>query len=182
MREVADLAGVAMSSVSRVLSGHPDVSPAMQQRVMAAVDSLGYQPDLLAQSLRRRETLSIGLVLGDLSDPPQAQIALGAERVLRARSYALLLASSEHEPALDTDHIRGFPAASRRRPAAVARGRGRPADARAAGRGRDPDRADRPRAARRRRHARRAPSCPTTAPACATPSATCSTSATAASA
>ncbi len=108
MREVADLAGVAMSSVSRVLSGHPDVSPAMQQRVMAAVDSLGYQPDLLAQSLRRRETLSVGLLLCDLSDPSQAQIAAGAEGVLQAQDYALLLASSEHEPGLDTSHIRRF--------------------------------------------------------------------------
>lgn len=108
MREVADLAGVAMSSVSRVLSGHPDVSPAMRQRVMAAVESLGYQPDLLAQSLRRRETLSVGLVVGDVSDPPQAQVALGAESALRARGYTMLLANSEHEPALDASHVRRF--------------------------------------------------------------------------
>jgi LacI family transcriptional regulator len=40
MREVAEHAGVAMSSVSRVLSGHPDVSPAMRRRVIAAVERL----------------------------------------------------------------------------------------------------------------------------------------------
>ena len=108
MREVADLAGVAMSSVSRVLSGHPDVSPAMRQRVMAAVDSLGYQPDLLAQSLRRRETLSVGFVVGDISNPLQSQIALGAETALRAKNYSMLLTNSENEPALDTSHIRLF--------------------------------------------------------------------------
>src|SRR3954468_20714337 len=45
MREVARRAGVAMSSVSRVLSGHPDVSPAMRRTVMAAVEDLGYRPD-----------------------------------------------------------------------------------------------------------------------------------------
>ena len=44
LREVADRAGVAMSSVSRVLSGHPDVSEAMRARVMAVVDELGYEP------------------------------------------------------------------------------------------------------------------------------------------
>jgi LacI family transcriptional regulator len=108
MREVADLAGVAMSSVSRVLSGHPDVSPAMRQRVMAAVDSLGYQPDLLAQSLRRRETLSVGFVVSDISNPLQSQIALGAETALRAKGYSMLLTNSENEPALDTSHIRLF--------------------------------------------------------------------------
>ena len=52
MREVAEKAGVAMSSVSRVMSGHPDVSSAMRNRVLAAVEELGYTTDLLAQSLR----------------------------------------------------------------------------------------------------------------------------------
>jgi len=56
MREVAALADVAISSVSRVLSGHPDVSDEMRDRVIAAVDQLEYEPDFLAQSLRRGAT------------------------------------------------------------------------------------------------------------------------------
>lgn len=63
MREVAERAGVAMSSVSRVLSGHPDVSAAMRERVLRAVGDLGYEPDFLAQSLRRGATLSVGFVV-----------------------------------------------------------------------------------------------------------------------
>lgn len=106
MREVAELAGVAMSSVSRVLSGHPDVSPRMRERVLSAVDELGYKPDLLAQSLRRRETLSIGFVIGDISNPLAAEIASGAERTLRAAGYSMLLTNSENDPALDAEHIR----------------------------------------------------------------------------
>jgi LacI family transcriptional regulator len=108
IREVADMAGVAISSVSRVLSGHPDVSPAMRARVMAAVDRLGYQPDLLAQSLRRKETRSVGFVVGDISNPLQAEIALGAETALRAAGYSMLLTNSENEPSLDARHIRLF--------------------------------------------------------------------------
>jgi LacI family transcriptional regulator len=108
MREVAELAGVAMSSVSRVLSGHPDVSPAMRERVMAAVDRLGYQPDILAQSLRRRETLSVGFVVGDISNPLLAEIAQGAETTLRAAGYSMLLANSENDPELDASHVRLF--------------------------------------------------------------------------
>jgi len=60
MRQVADRAGVAMSSVSRVLSGHPDVSEAMRARVMAAVEELGYEPNMLAQMLRRGATQTVG--------------------------------------------------------------------------------------------------------------------------
>src|SRR6186713_1898906 len=83
MREVADMADVAISSVSRVLSGHPDVSTAMRERVLTAVQQLEYEPDFLAQSLRRGQTLSVGFVLADISNPLMAEIVLGAEAVLR---------------------------------------------------------------------------------------------------
>src|SRR5919197_1489813 len=108
MREVADLAGVAMSSVSRVLSGHPDVSPTMRERVLAAVDELGYKPDLLAQSLRRRETLSVGFVVGDISNQLFAEIVKGAETALREAGYSMLLTNSENDPDLDAEHVRLF--------------------------------------------------------------------------
>jgi len=106
MREVADLAGVAMSSVSRVLSGHPDASEAMRARVMAAVERLGYEPDILAQSLRRRATRSVGFVVGDISNPLIAEIVQGAETTLRDAGYSMLLTDSESVPELDVKHIR----------------------------------------------------------------------------
>jgi LacI family transcriptional regulator len=108
MRQVAERAGVAMSSVSRVLSGHPDVSATMQERVMAVVAELGYQPDLLAQSLRRRETRSVGFVVGDIANPLLAEIVKGAERVLRDAGYSMLLTNSENRPERDAAHIRLF--------------------------------------------------------------------------
>lgn len=108
MREVAAAAGVAMSSVSRVLSGHPDVSPAMRQRVLDAVDELGYQPNLLAQSLRWRETLTVGFVVGDISNPLLATIVEGAETTLRDAGYSMLLTNSEGNPELDSEGIRLF--------------------------------------------------------------------------
>jgi LacI family transcriptional regulator len=106
MREVAELAGVAMSSVSRVLSGHPDVSQAMQERVLSAVSQLGYQPDLLAQSLRRRETMTVGFAVGDISNALFAEIVAAAETRLRESGYSLLLTNSEADPELDAAHIR----------------------------------------------------------------------------
>jgi len=108
MREVAERAGVAMSSVSRVLSGHPDVSPAMRERVLATVDELGYQPDLLAQSLRSNETRSIGFVVADISNPLLAQIVRGAETTLTEAGYSMLLTNSLNEPELDLRHVQLF--------------------------------------------------------------------------
>ena len=110
MREVADLASVAISSVSRVLSEHPDVSAEMRERVLAAVAQLDYEPDFLAQSLRRGATLSVGYVVGDISNPLIATITSGAESVLRAAGYSMLLMNSENDPELDAAHIGFFQA------------------------------------------------------------------------
>lgn len=108
MRQVADLAGVAMSSVSRVLSNHPDVSERMRERVMSAVEELGYQPDLLAQSLRRRATRSVGFVVGDIANPLLAEIVQGGETTLREAGYSMLLTNSENDPRRDADHVALF--------------------------------------------------------------------------
>jgi LacI family transcriptional regulator len=105
MREVAERAGVAMSSVSRVLSEHPDVSPQMRQVVMAAVRELGYQPDMLAQGLRLGKTFSVGFTVSDIGNPVLAEIVTGAEKRLRAAGYSLLLTNSEANPDLDVEHI-----------------------------------------------------------------------------
>ncbi len=110
MREVAELADVAISSVSRVLSEHPDVSADMRERVLAAVAQLEYEPDFLAQSLRRGATLSVGYVVGDISNPLHATITSGAESVLRAAGYSMLLMNSDNDPELDAAHIRFFQA------------------------------------------------------------------------
>jgi LacI family transcriptional regulator len=108
MREVAELADVAISSVSRVLSEHPDVSAEMRTRVLDAVAKLEYEPDFLARSLRRGETHSIGFVVGDISNPLFSSVAWGAESALRADGYSLMFMNSGSDPALDVAHIRFF--------------------------------------------------------------------------
>lgn len=108
MRKVAERADVAISSVSRVLSGHPDVSEAMRERVLKAVAELEYEPDFLAQSLRRGQTLSVGFVLGDIANPLLAEVVQGAETKLRGNGYSLLLMCSENDPELDVRSVRFF--------------------------------------------------------------------------
>jgi LacI family transcriptional regulator len=105
MREVARHAGVAMSSVSRVLNGHPDVSPRMRDAVMRAVRELSYRPDMLAQALRRGKTFSVGFTVSDISNAVLADTATGAEKRLREAGYSLLLTNSEGNPELDVEHI-----------------------------------------------------------------------------
>ncbi|MDI6911721.1 LacI family DNA-binding transcriptional regulator [Nocardioides sp.] len=106
MRQVADRAGVAMSSVSRVLNNHPDVSESMRARVMTAVEEFGYEPNAVGQMLRQGATKTVGFVVGDISNHLQAEIALGAELALEAQGYTMLLMNSVNNPQLDAEHIR----------------------------------------------------------------------------
>ena len=106
LSEVARRAGVATSSASRALSHGRGVSDETRRRVLEAARELDYQPNLLAKSLRRGATQSIGFVVRDISNPLLAEIALGAELVLREAGHGMLLTNSEGEPSLDAEHIR----------------------------------------------------------------------------
>ncbi len=106
IRQVAELAGVAISSVSRAVSGHPGVSETMRSRVLAAADQLGWQPDLVAGALRRGSSGTVGFVVGDISNPLLSHIALGAEVTARAAGYSLVLTNSMNDAHLDAEHIR----------------------------------------------------------------------------
>ena len=105
IKQVALLARVASSSVSRALNDHPDVSPEMRARVMSAVEKLGYEPDFLAQSLRLGATRTIGFVVRDISNPLFAGIVKGAEQELEGHGYSILLMNSLGDPMLDAKHV-----------------------------------------------------------------------------
>jgi LacI family transcriptional regulator len=67
----------------------------MKARVEAAAAELNYEPHLLAQSLRRGSTRTVGFVLRDISNPMFAQIARRCEQELRAAGYSMILMNSD---------------------------------------------------------------------------------------
>lgn len=103
--DVAQRAGVAVSSVSRALSSHPDVSPTMKAKVLAAAAALGYSPDPGAQSLRSGFTRTIGFVVRDFANPFFGEIIHGVEEVLSAVGYTLLVTNSGGDPAREIDRL-----------------------------------------------------------------------------
>ncbi|MGH8880151.1 MAG: LacI family DNA-binding transcriptional regulator [Stackebrandtia sp.] len=108
LRDVAAQAGVAVSTVSRVLSDHPDISTRTRERVLAVVAELGYRPNVLGQMLRQGATRTVGFVIGDISNPLLAQIALGAETALGTHDYALLLSNSMSDLEQERKNLRNL--------------------------------------------------------------------------
>jgi len=99
MKDVAALAGVSLSTVSRYVNGDP-TRPHLARRVQDAVDLLGYQRDLTASTLRRadRASASIGLLVTDVGNPFFAAVLRGVEEVARERGSVTMVASSDEDP------------------------------------------------------------------------------------
>jgi LacI family transcriptional regulator len=100
MREVAAVAGVSLSTVSRVINGGAGVREDLVARVRDAVELLGYRHNLTASALRRadRSTASIGLIFEDVSNPFFGLVHRGVEDVARGRGVLTLVGSSDEEP------------------------------------------------------------------------------------
>ncbi|MFF7474052.1 substrate-binding domain-containing protein [Streptomyces sp. NPDC008092] len=75
IQDVAKAAGVSAMTVSNVINGHPNVRPATRERVLAAVDRLGYRVNVAARNLRRGRTGTIGLAVPEINRPYYGRLA-----------------------------------------------------------------------------------------------------------
>lgn len=89
--DVARRAGVSQSTVSRALSGDPNVSEETRERVVTAAEELDYAPDLIARSLITRESKRVGVVVSDITNPFYPHLVDVLERDLAALGYSMLL-------------------------------------------------------------------------------------------
>src|SRR5688572_16465660 len=100
IRSVASEAGVSISTVSNVLNGrHQQMSAETRERVLAAMERLGYYPNHLAQSLVTRRTATIGLIMSNMTNSLHTPVTIGAEAACRAAGYGLLLANADDQDA-----------------------------------------------------------------------------------
>ncbi|MBA2316702.1 MAG: LacI family DNA-binding transcriptional regulator [Euzebyales bacterium] len=96
MRDVAEIAGVSLKTVSRVVNTEAGVRPATAERVDAAIRQLGFRRNELARSLRHgRASATVGLVIGDVANPFYASIARAVETRARSGGSVLITGSSD---------------------------------------------------------------------------------------
>ena len=100
MKEVAALAGVSLSTVSRVVNDDPAVRADLVEKVRRAVDALGYRHNATASALRRNDGLSesIGLIVEDVANPFFSAVQRGIEEVARERGVLTFAGSSDEQP------------------------------------------------------------------------------------
>ncbi len=94
MSDVARLAGVSAQTVSRVLSGHPNVSDLTRAQVTDAVERTGYRRTSLARALATGRSMTIGVVTYETDFYSRSAIMLGIQRATRGRGYSVSAAGT----------------------------------------------------------------------------------------
>lgn len=112
LADVAQLAKVSQTTASRALSRPEMVSEATRLRVLAAAKTLGYQPNLMAQGLRKQLSRIVGLLVADILNPFHAAVARGVQAAAFDYGYVLLLGNADEQqnPGREAEYLRVFKA------------------------------------------------------------------------
>ncbi len=105
IHDVAKLAGVAPITVSRVINNKGYVSDKTRQRVEAVIDELGYIPNALGPSLRSKKTMTLALVISDITNPFWTTVARGVEDTANAHGYHIIIGNTDKSPDKQDDYL-----------------------------------------------------------------------------
>ncbi|MFN2138136.1 MAG: LacI family DNA-binding transcriptional regulator [Candidatus Promineifilaceae bacterium] len=110
--DVAAEAGVSYSTVSRVVNNKAYVKPSTREKVMKAMDRLGYRANVQARSLAGGRSSVIGLLVVDLTTEYVGELVRGIDEVLAANKYELMLYTTHRRITKEADYVnmmaRGF--------------------------------------------------------------------------
>src|SRR5690349_3543978 len=97
IKEVADRAGVAVGTVSHVITGSVPVSEPLRRKVQAAIRELDYHPNHVARSLKTSKTRTLGIIVPDMTIPYFPRVIRGAESAALSRGYSLIAVNSDDD-------------------------------------------------------------------------------------
>lgn len=98
IKDIAKVAGVSHTTVSRALRDSAEISAETKARIRRIADDMGYRPSAVARSLVTKRTGVIGVVVTRLSDPFHTDVVQGIEMVAQDHNYSILLSLSHEDP------------------------------------------------------------------------------------
>ena len=104
--DVAKLAKVSTATVSRCLNNPDRVVEATRQRVLSAVDTLGYTPNFAARVMAAKRTSTIGAIIPTMENAIFARGLQAFQEELHQHGYTLLVSSSAYKPDIEEEQIR----------------------------------------------------------------------------
>lgn len=95
IKDVAELAEVHPSTVSRVINGNPRISEKTKNKVLLIIKKLGYTPNAIARGLKTKRTHTLGMLIPDITNPFFAEIARGVEDAANKNSFNVILCNTD---------------------------------------------------------------------------------------
>ncbi|WP_339180822.1 LacI family DNA-binding transcriptional regulator [Oceanobacillus sp. FSL W7-1293] len=108
MKEIAKLANVSQSTVSRVINGNEKVNEEAVKRVLNVIEDVGYVPNSAAQTLKRSQSKIIGVCVTETYNPYFVELIDVLESEARKLGYSILLHNSKHNPITEWESIQNF--------------------------------------------------------------------------
>lgn len=105
LSDVAELAGVSVTTVSRVINNYGSLSQKTKDKVAKAMRELNYQPNSLARSLQGKDTKLIGLIFPGVSNPFFGELVQTLENQLFKRGYRVILCNSANNAEKERDYV-----------------------------------------------------------------------------
>ncbi len=106
IQDVAEKAGVSTATVSHVINETRFVREETRQRVLAAIDTLNYQPSAIARGLATNSTQTIGLVISDIANPFFTAVARGVEDEVNQFGYHTIFSNTDEDPKREDEYLR----------------------------------------------------------------------------
>jgi len=106
VKDVAKRAGVSVATVSRVLNNSEKVSEQTRQKVLNAIEELGFKPNLLARNFRKDRSNLILVILPTIANAYFARVVKGIEDTARKNGYGILLCTTQNSPEIAAEYLK----------------------------------------------------------------------------
>lgn len=104
-QDIADRLNVSRITVSKALRNHPDISEEMKERVLAAVEEMGYSPNLIAKQLSLQKTFILGIVVPDLENSFFAYLVDSIIDTAKEHNYNIIVTVSREKEVSEKNNI-----------------------------------------------------------------------------
>ncbi|WP_312469732.1 LacI family DNA-binding transcriptional regulator [Neobacillus sp.] len=108
IEDVAKLANVSIATVSRVINNQGGVRKVTEERIVNAINELGYIRSAVARSMKRKETHTIGIIVPDIKNPFFPLVVSGIEQKAREKGYYTILSSTNESPIVEEEIVKIF--------------------------------------------------------------------------
>lgn len=108
LKKIAETLGISVSTVSRALKKHPDISAATRQKVMDLAQTLDYEPNASAVQLRTRNSKLFGILVPSISNYFYESFIAAIEEAGRKNGYAIIILQSGNDPDIEQENLKLF--------------------------------------------------------------------------